>query len=389
MTAPAQQPTRPRRLGLLIAVLLAAAVVAAVVVVAVRATGASGGSAAPGPAAPPGPAAAPRSSSAAPVAVSAVSPAAGSTGVATGAALTVTYSGPVAANAPAPTLSPAVAGAWARHGNALTFTPSGGWLPYATETVSVPQPAGGAAVTSSFTVQKGDELRLEQLLAELGYLPFTFVPDHQQASTALAGEATTADAVTTAAVPGSLNWAWASVPPTLTALWAPGKVNTMDQGAVMAFQSDHGMKMDGIAGPQVWSALVAAVAGRVMDKNAYDYLVASEALPETLTVYRDGQQIYSTKANTGVAGAVTAKGTFPVYSRFASTTMRGTNPDGTKYDDKGIPWVAYFNGGDAVHGFVRPSYGHPQSNGCVELPIANAAQVWTMDPYGTLVTVTG
>jgi len=49
--------------------------------------------------------------------------------------------------------------------------------------------------------------------------------------------------------------------------------------------------------------------------------------------------------------------------------------------------VAYFNGGDAVHGYPRASYGWPQSNGCVELPISNAQFVWGMDPIGTLVTV--
>lgn len=56
--------------------------------------------------------------------------------------------------------------------------------------------------------------------------------------------------------------------------------------------------------------------------------------------------------------------------------MRGTNPDGSTYDDKGVPWVSYFNGGDAVHGFERASYGSRQSNGCVELPIATAKQVY-------------
>jgi lipoprotein-anchoring transpeptidase ErfK/SrfK len=41
-----------------------------------------------------------------------------------------------------------------------------------------------------------------------------------------------------------------------------------------------------------------------------------------------------------------------------------------------------------VHGFVRPAYGFPQSNGCVELPVSNASKVYQLDPYGTLVTVT-
>ena len=37
--------------------------------------------------------------------------------------------------------------------------------------------------------------------------------------------------------------------------------------------------------------------------------------------------------------------------------MAGTNPDGSHYDDPGVPWVSYFHGGDALHGFIRASYG--------------------------------
>jgi lipoprotein-anchoring transpeptidase ErfK/SrfK len=49
--------------------------------------------------------------------------------------------------------------------------------------------------------------------------------------------------------------------------------------------------------------------------------------------------------------------------------------------------VSYFHGGDALHGFVRPGYGYPQSDGCVEMPISNAAVVFPLTPLGTLVTV--
>jgi lipoprotein-anchoring transpeptidase ErfK/SrfK len=67
--------------------------------------------------------------------------------------------------------------------------------------------------------------------------------------------------------------------------------------------------------------------------------------------------------------------------------MSGTNPDGSHYSDPGIPWVSYFHGGDALHGFIRPGYGYPQSDGCVEMPISNAAVVFPLTPLGTLVTV--
>ncbi len=336
-----------------------------------------------------------------PLTVSSVSPASGSTGVATDAVLTVTYSAPLSTLPPDPTLNPPVVGNWNKQGNTLTFTPSGGWMPWSTETVTVPAGAtamiGGARATSasptttSFTVAAGSETRVEQMLAELGYLPFTFEPTKPfpaKVTTALQTEPTTADTVSTSVVPGTLAWAWTIVPPTLSPLWKPGTPNVMDKGAIMAFESDHNMKMDGVAGSAVWTALLTAIANRQTDPNPYTYLVASETVPETLTVYRQGQVVYTSKANTGVAGATTQKGTFPVYLRFKSTEMKGTNPDGTKYDDPNIPWVAYFNGGDAVHGYPRSSYGWPQSNGCVELPISNAATVWPMDTYGTLVTVT-
>jgi lipoprotein-anchoring transpeptidase ErfK/SrfK len=113
----------------------------------------------------------------------------------------------------------------------------------------------------------------------------------------------------------------------------------------------------------------------------------SETLPERTTVYSNGAEVYSTLANTGAASVPTARGTFPVFEHLTSTTMSGTNPDGTKYVDPGIPWVSYFNGGDALHGYVRAAYGFPQSDGCVEMPPANAGVVFPYTPIGTLVTV--
>jgi lipoprotein-anchoring transpeptidase ErfK/SrfK len=113
----------------------------------------------------------------------------------------------------------------------------------------------------------------------------------------------------------------------------------------------------------------------------------SQSRPETATVYQNGAAVYHTLVNTGVAGAPTENGTWPVFDRYRVTTMSGTNPDGSHYVDPGIPWVSYFHGGDALHGFVRPGYGYPQSDGCVEMPPANAAAVYPLTPLGTLVTV--
>ena len=75
-----------------------------------------------------------------------------------------------------------------------------------------------------------------------------------------------------------------------------------------------------------------------------------------------------------------------MFERLRSQTMQGTNPDGSHYADF-VQWVAYFNGGDAVHYMPRASYGSPQSLGCIELPYAAAEQAWGYLTYGTLVTV--
>jgi peptidoglycan hydrolase-like protein with peptidoglycan-binding domain len=339
--------------------------------------------------------------------------------------ITWSFDSPLAPLTATPTLAPAVAGNWTRAGDTLTFTPASEWPPYKSVTVTFPALAdldGGhlAPVSQSFTAPAPDTLRVQQLLAGLGYLPLSFTPSTPGASpdaAAPAASTTTAAPGTTgtptaspagepngttgaattststpagvAAVdqPGSFTWRWADVPPTLAAEWSPGRPNLITQGAVMAFEADHGLAVDGIAGPQVWAAMVAATEAGQHDPRPYDYITVTQTQPETLTVWQAGTDVYSSLANTGVPGASTATGTYPVYSRFVTTTMRGTNPDGSKYVDPGIPWVAYFNGGDAIHGFVRAAYGFPQSDGCVELPPSHAQTVYPMDYYGTLVDV--
>ncbi|MHB1534488.1 MAG: L,D-transpeptidase family protein [Acidimicrobiales bacterium] len=359
-----------------------------------------------------------------PLTVTSITPAAATQGVAETSPIQVTFSAPPAPGAPDPQITPAVGGAWTQQGSTLTFQPSGGYVPLTTYQVAVPAAvttvehgttvALAAPVQSSFTSAIGTYLRLQQMLAQLNYLPLSFTPagaatttpgaattpgspttagattsttSTTATSTATPAAAVAADAVPTIPVNGTFAWKYPNVPASLSSQWTPGQANVITKGAVMAFESDHAMAIDGVAGPQVWTALMQAIAQSQATTRPYDYLMVSKNLPETLTVWQNGSVVYTTPANTGVPGADTAAGTFPVFSRYASTTMTGTNVDGSKYVDPGIPWVAYFNGGDAVHGYVRPGYGYPQSNGCVELPPANAKIVWTMDPYGTLVTV--
>jgi peptidoglycan hydrolase-like protein with peptidoglycan-binding domain len=324
-----------------------------------------------------------------PVALSvlATSPADGAT-VPSDAPVMVDLSAPLAPGSPLPELTPAVPGTWAALSpTRLIFDAAGPLTPGAHETLNVPAGSGGLVgsrgqrlagpVTASFTVAPGSVLRAQQLLAELGYLPVTFTP--------LA--APTSPQQLADPQPGSFSWRWSDLPSRLTSLWTPGSVDTVTRGAVMAFEDQHGLSTDGQIGPEVWTALLQAAAAGSADPDPYDFVMVDQTEPETATVYRDGQAVFTTEVSTGVPAAPTADGTYPVYLRYTSTTMSGTNPDGSHYDDPGIPWVSYFNGGDALHGFVRSSYGFPQSVGCVEIPVANAKVIWPMTPIGTLVTV--
>ena len=307
----------------------------------------------------------------------------------------VRFSQPLAASSPLPSLRPAVAGSWSRpRGTTIVFRPAGEIAPGTTETVTVPGGAAGVRGSSGghfastvawrFTVAKASTLRLQQLLAELGYLPVRFIGP----GSSLAAAPATPSAIPLAARPGRFAWRFAHVPSQLATLWQPGVWNTITEGAVMSFEFDHGLASDGIAGTAVWRSLLQAVAAHDATTRPYSYIITTETAPETLYVWSDGRVVYQSLANTGVAAAPTQLGTWPVYLRYLTTTMSGTNPDGSHYSDPGIPWVSYFNGGDAVHGFYRAQYGFPQSDGCVELPEANAKIVYPYDPIGTLVTVT-
>ncbi len=375
---PAHGHTAKRRTGLWLTIAIV------VVAVAVAGTGAAlylhnnkGGTAAATP--PP---------AVAPLDIVGTTPATGATNVAPSTALTVALSTPLAAGSALPFFTPAIPGNWSDLSvNELQFVADGPLVPGAQETMTLPGgPTGmlaadgqrlGKTVTVSFSVAPGSTLRLQQLLAQLGYLPVSFTAASQPTSPQQEADPQQ----------GTWSWRWANLPTALTSLWTPGSANVITKGAVMAFETQHGLATTGTAGPATWTDLLQAAATGTTDPQPYAYVYVSKTLPESATVYQNGAQVYSTPANTGVAAAPTATGTFPVYARYKSTTMTGTNPTGSHYVDPGIPWVSYFNGGDALHGYVRGSYGFPQSDGCVEMPPANAAVVWPLTPLGTLVTV--
>jgi peptidoglycan hydrolase-like protein with peptidoglycan-binding domain len=231
-------------------------------------------------------------------------------------------------------------------------------------------------------VPPGSTLRLQQILAQLGYLPLKF--NYSGAAVGLSAAAQ--EAAASDPPKGSFSWRYGNVPDSLRSFWQPGSSGVMTHGALMAFENDHGLSTDGVAGPAVWRALMNA---NVTDRHStfgYSYVTVSTG-SQGLNVWHNGHTVLTTPVNTGIASQPTATGTYPVYEHIASGTMSGTNPDGSHYNDPGIQWISYFNGGDALHAFTRAQYGSPQSLGCVEMQLAPAGRVWPYTPIGTLVHV--
>ena len=315
-------------------------------------------------------------------------------------------------------------------------------IPNVAYTVQVPTSfscASTCTVVSSYSktlVSGVDILWEEQLLSQLGYMPVGFVPaGSSKSTTSLIVRSTTTtstsstttssvdqSSTTTTTVPtttttartttttlvmpkvslkmakpivektsGSFTWLYPSLPQSLSTQWVPGVANQILKGAVMSFQDVHGLATTGVTTIQTWNALLQAAKKSEFSPRPYNYVDVAQnigkAAPQLLTLYIAGVPSFRSLANAGITAAPSDPGTFPVYLRYASTTMSGTNPDGTKYYDPGIPWVSYYNGGEGLHGFIRSTYGSRQSLGCIELPFSSAGTIWPHTPIGTLVTV--
>jgi peptidoglycan hydrolase-like protein with peptidoglycan-binding domain len=291
-----------------------------------------------------------------------------------------------------PTLLPATSGSWKRVSDrAVEFTPTG--YGYGLNTrVQVVLPdgvrlVGGQSATASsgsWTVPNGSLIRAQQLLALLGYLPVNF----KYKGRGVGPNPSAQEAAAVDPPAGKFVWRYPNTPDQLKAQWQPGQAGVVTKGAIMMFESDHDLTPDGILSPAVWKALIDTAAASKKSGFGYSFVMVHEAdSGETTTLWHNGQTIITTPANTGAAGAETATGTYPVFEHLPSTTMSGTNPDGSTYVDPGILWVSYFNGGDALHYYDRASYGSPQSNGCVEMPLTAAAKIWPYTPVGALVDV--
>jgi lipoprotein-anchoring transpeptidase ErfK/SrfK len=300
----------------------------------------------------------------------------------------IRLNGSPAADTPRPMLTPHTAGTWTDIGHYELFRPVSTLEPCAAYTMTIPaatvaarhRPLGSTR-RIAFHVACPGITAVQEALARLNYLPYTL---HGFVGASGIAPLTRAQAAKRAFdLSDGLLRANVSAAPPLTM----GTVDPTTTGALEVFENDHGLPMSTVPTQQLWTELLADETLAKRNPLPYTWVTVTETIPETLDVHENNKIALSSSTNTGVSGAATQTGIFPIYERFVATTMIGTNVNGSHYDDPGVPWVNYFNGGDAVHGYIRPGYGYPQSNGCVELPIATAQTVYGMLQLGDLVIV--
>jgi L,D-transpeptidase ErfK/SrfK len=156
-----------------------------------------------------------------------------------------------------------------------------------------------------------------------------------------------------------------------------GIYGPLTQEAVMNFQEQNGILMDGIVGPLTWTAL--GMEGVTWGGGQYH--IAIDTTQNTLTLYDHGQISDTYSVTTGKPSTPTPVGDWVIIEKMP-------NPGGPF----GAAWmrISVPNGGYAVHGTDDPtSIGQSVSHGCVRMQNTDVMVIYNTVPLGTLVTITG
>jgi lipoprotein-anchoring transpeptidase ErfK/SrfK len=108
---------------------------------------------------------------------------------------------------------------------------------------------------------------------------------------------------------------------------------------------------------------------------------------QTLAVYENGKLIFATVIASGLEPFWTRPGTFQIYLKKETETMRNNDPTDFYYLDN-VPWTMYFDGARALHGaYWRTRFGYPQSHGCVNLSVGDAHWIFNWATEGDWVYI--
>ena len=304
----------------------------------------------------------------------------GAAGLGPGAMLRLTFSRPVSEifGKRLPTLSPSTPGRWRQlDAHTLAFAPHGAGfgidakirvgLPRAVQLAG--RPKGTRTLTWSGAA--GSTLRLQQLLANLGYLPVQWAPVRHAGPGH--GRGATGGGDRSAGRSLRLDLERRSRLASLRV--APRPDHPDDTGR------DHGVpgparaqgrrvrRADRVARPDRCDDLRHAQhAGLQLRARPQDQAAVADAVARRHGAGERAEQH-------GHSAGADAGRDVPRVPPPAIADHVGHEPRRQHYSDAGIKWISYFHAGEAIHGFDRTSYGSPQSLGCVELPVSEAARV--------------
>lgn len=103
-------------------------------------------------------------------------------------------------------------------------------------------------------------------------------------------------------------------------------------------------------------------------------------------LYENGNVVDSYLASSGKGGSPTFTGSFRVNWKTPKQDLGCF--EGAPYCTKDVPYLAYFNGDQALHGaYWHNNFGNVMSHGCVNLPVSTAKFVYDFVAVGTEVRV--
>jgi len=147
--------------------------------------------------------------------------------------------------------------------------------------------------------------------------------------------------------------------------------------AVIAFQAWEGLARDGVAGPQTKGALAKAKRPEPFADGPSKRIEVERALGVALLIRHD-KVVRAIHVSTGAPGRETPAGTFKVFRK----ELRSWSVPFQVW----LPYASYFNNGIAFHEYPDvPAY--PASHGCTRVPAPEAPVVYAFATIGTTVVV--
>ena len=124
--------------------------------------------------------------------------------------------------------------------------------------------------------------------------------------------------------------------------------------------------------------------------SEYAKLLDVDLTDKRMYAYEGSTRVKTFLVTAGAPATPTPVGQFKIWEKLPIQTMRGYNPNGTKYVQPDVKWINYFDkSGDAVHGnYWRPAsvFGNTNtSHGCVSVVESEAKWIYDWAPIGTTV----